>query len=119
MKNSPLKFGNILGGIAGVLSGGLSGNRPRSIQELVMNASRTNAAISKHEARMHQDESEATNSNTVEGIRSVQSNLINPPSVEMTGNIQPGAYNQTGFSQGTIDTADQVFNTPEERNKII
>ena len=127
MKNSPLKFGNVLGGmagmlsgnVAGMLSGGFGGNRPRSIQELVMGASRTNAAISKHESRMHQDEGGATNSSTVEGIRSVQDNLINPSSAGMIGNIQPMGYNETGFSNEMVRNSEQIFNTPEERNKII
>ena len=109
MKNSPLKFGNILGGVAGMLAGGFGGNRPRSIQELVMGASRTNAAISKHEARMHQDENEATNSSTVEGIRSVQDNLINPSSAGMIGNIQPMGYNETGFSTKWLEILNKYL----------
>ena len=116
MKKSPLNFS--IPGFAASIASGIAGNRPKSIQELMMNASSVSAAIKKHEGAMHQDESQ-TGPNTVEGIQSVQNNLINPPSAEMTGNIQPGVYNQTGFSQGSVDTADQVFNTPEERNKII
>ena len=119
MKKSPLNFS--IPGFAASVASGIAGNRPKSIQELMMNASSVSAAIKKHEGAMHQDgsQTEVTGPNTVEGIQSVQNNLINPPSAEMTGNIQPGVYNQTGFSQGSVDTADQVFNTPEERNKII
>ena len=119
MKKSPLNFS--IPGFAASIASGIAGNRPKSIQEIMMNAASVSSAIKKHEGAMHQDEAkpQTIGSTSVEGIQSVQNNLINPPSAEMTGNIQPGVYNQTGFSQGTMGTADQVFNTPEERNKII
>ena len=119
MKKSPIN--SLIPGFASALAAsGIANNRPKSIQELMMNASSVSAAVKKHEGAMHQDEApQATGITDIAGLREVQNNLINPPSTEMTGNIQPGVYNQTGFSQGSVGTADQVFNTPEERNKII
>ncbi len=55
-----------------------------------------------------------------EGLKTLQDEaILNPTETTMGGNIQPGAYNLTGFSEGTIDASNQMFNTPEERNKII
>ena len=45
--------------------------------------------------------------------------ILNPMETTMRGNIQPGAYNATGFSNGMVNNANQIFNTSEERNKII
>jgi len=108
MKKSPLNFGafqiasRLFGGGGGNNSGG-NGLLPR---------------VRRLERLMREIRGEK-GSGMDESIKSVQENIINPPSSTMQGNIQPGAYNQTGFSPGAMDTADQVFNTPDERNKII
>ena len=52
-------------------------------------------------------------------INEIDQRILNPMETTMGGNIQPGVYNTTGFSNGMIDNANQIFNTPEERNKII
>ncbi len=55
-----------------------------------------------------------------EGLKTMQDEaILNPVETQIGGNIQPGAYNLTGFSQGAVDASNQMFNTPEERNKII
>lgn len=108
MKKSPLNFGafqiasRLFGRGGGNRSGGGLDNRVRRLERL-----------------MAEIRGEKTGSGTDDSIKSVQENIVNPVSAVMQGNIQPGAYNQTGFSSGMVDTADQVFNTPEERNKII
>ena len=108
MKKSPLNFGafqiasRLLGKGRGNNSGG-DGLLPR---------------VRRLERLMREIRGEKTG-NSIDDVRSVQENIVNPVSAVMQGNIQPGAYNQTGFSSGMVDAADQVFNTPEERNKII
>ena len=108
MKKSPLNFGafqiasRLFGGKGGNSSGGGLDNRVRRLERL-----------------MAEIRGDKIGGGTDDSIKSVQENIINPPSSTMQGNIQPGAYNQTGFSSGAMDTADQVFNTPDERNKII
>tara|TARA_Y100000114_G_scaffold85591_1_gene79118 strand:+ start:756 stop:1079 length:324 start_codon:yes stop_codon:yes gene_type:complete len=107
MKKSPLNFGAFqiasrLFGRGGNSSGGGLENRVGRLERL-----------------MAEIRGDKIGGGTDDSIKSVQENIVNPPSSTMQGNIQPGAYNQTGFSTGAIDTADQVFNTPDERNKII
>ena len=108
MKKSPLNFGafqianRLFGRGGGNSSGGGLDNRVRRLERL-----------------MAEIRGDKIGGGTDDSIKSVQENIVNPPSSTMQGNIQPGAYNQTGFSAGAMDTADQVFNTPDERNKII
>ena len=110
MKKSPLNFGAFQ--IASRLFGGTSssGGAKRSGLE---------NRVGRLERLMAEIRGDKIGGGTDDSIKSVQENIVNPPSSTMQGNIQPGAYNQTGFSTGAIDTADQVFNTPDERNKII
>ena len=108
MKKSPLNFGAFQ--IASRLFGRGGGNR---------SSGGLDNRVRRLERLMAEIRGEKTGSGTDDSIKSVQENIVNPVSAVMQGNIQPGAYNQTGFSSGMVDTADQVFNTPEERNKII
>ena len=52
-------------------------------------------------------------------INEIDQRILNPMETTMRGNIQPGAYNATGFSNAMVNNANQIFNTSEERNKII
>ena len=108
MKKSPLNFGafqiasRLFGRGGGNRSGGGLDNRVRRLERL-----------------MAEIRGEKTGSGTDDSIKSVQDNLINPPSADMIGNIQPMGYNETGFSNEMVRNSEQIFNTPEERNKII
>tara|TARA_B100001175_G_scaffold265200_1_gene235449 strand:+ start:8592 stop:8969 length:378 start_codon:yes stop_codon:yes gene_type:complete len=95
-------------------TGGLAG-----IANLMMTASKNNNSISNHEATMHQGEQMDTTNFEAQRINELDQRILNPMETTMTGNIQPGAYNETGFSKGMVNNANQIFNTPEERNKII
>tara|TARA_R100001443_G_scaffold83412_1_gene90242 strand:+ start:746 stop:1102 length:357 start_codon:yes stop_codon:yes gene_type:complete len=62
---------------------------------------------------------EVTSDFEAQRINEIDQRILNPMETTMGGNIQPGVYNTTGFSNGMVDNANQIFNTPEERNKII
>ena len=110
MKKSPLNFG--LFQIASSVFGGRNrsdGARRSGLENRVGRLERQMAELGLNEKGSGLDDS----------IRSVQEDIVNPPSSTIQGNIQPNAYNATGFSSGMVDNANQIFNTPEERNKII
>ena len=62
---------------------------------------------------------ETTPNPEAQRINEIDQRILNPMETTMRGNIQPGAYNATGFSNGMVNNANQIFNTSEERNKII
>jgi len=109
MKKSPLNFGAFQ--IANRLFGGRGGGNN--------SGSGLENRVGRLERLMAEIRGDKIGGGTDDSIKSVQENIVNPPSSTIQGNIQPGAYNQTGFSAGAVDTANQVFNTPDERNKII
>ncbi len=111
MKKSPLNFG------AFQIASRLFGGRNRS--DGAARRSGLENRVGRLERLMAEIRGDKIGGGTDDSIKSVQENIVNPPSSTIQGNIQPGAYNQTGFSAGAMDTADQVFNTPDERNKII
>ena len=110
MKKSPLNFG--LFQIANSMFGGNNRSGRGSGSGLA-------ARVGRLERQMAELGLNEKGSGLDDSIKSVQEDIVNPPSSTIPGNIQPGAYNETGFSSGMVDNANQIFNTPEERNKII
>ncbi len=129
MKKSPLNFLNKLGAISASITGG-GGNMAPAISSVLggllgrnnrVGVSRSGLAarVGRLEQQMAELGLNERNSGVDDSIKSVQEDIVNPPSSTIPGNIQPNAYNATGFSSGMVDNANQIFNTPEERNKII
>lgn len=109
MKKSPLNFG--LFQIANSVFGGRGGGNS--------SGGGLENRVGRLERLMAEIRGDKIGSGLDDSIKSVQENIVNPPSSTIQGNIQPNAYNATGFSSRMVDNANQIFNTPEERNKII
>ena len=129
MKKSPLKFLNQIGAATSVVRGGgaptgsfmpgLNSSFFRNGRGLIGGLKGMNSPFLPQADKPCDCGEEVTPDFEAQRINEIDQRILNPMETTMGGNIQPGVYNTTGFSNGMIDNANQIFNTPEERNKII
>jgi hypothetical protein len=89
------------------------------MQGLVPQNNMNNQSLQNHVSTYHQDDAQPVTDFAAQRTRERDQAILNPMDTSMIGNIQPNVYNQTGFSGGAMDVSNQMFNTPDERNKII
>lgn len=90
------------------------------MQGLVPQNSMNNQSLQNHINTYHQDDAQPVTDFAAQRTQERDEAILNPMDTNVIGSIQqPNAYNQTGFSSGAMGVSNQIFNTPEERNKII